>query len=61
MCNCIVSGVINFTEMKDVMIKEQVFYHSIDAVWKAISTQEEIQNWLSVYDRFWDEKLDLLS
>ncbi|MFT6243492.1 MAG: hypothetical protein ACJA0U_001967 [Salibacteraceae bacterium] len=47
--------------MKDVMIKEQVFYHSIDAVWKAISTQEEIQNWLSVYDRFWDEKLDLLS
>ncbi|MFT6921034.1 MAG: DNA-binding transcriptional ArsR family regulator [Crocinitomicaceae bacterium] len=22
---------------------------------------KEIQNWLSVYDRFWDEKLDLLS
>jgi uncharacterized protein YndB with AHSA1/START domain len=47
--------------MKDVMIKERVFYHSIDAVWKAISIQEEIQNWLSVYNQFWDEKLDLLS
>ncbi|MFT6501361.1 MAG: hypothetical protein ACJASQ_001473 [Crocinitomicaceae bacterium] len=31
--------------MKDVIIKEQVFKHSIDAVWKAISTQEEISTW----------------
>lgn len=31
--------------MKDVIIKEQLFSHSIDKVWKAISTEEEISTW----------------
>ncbi len=31
--------------MKDVIIKEQIFNHSIDKVWNAISKQEEISSW----------------
>ncbi|MFS4466526.1 SRPBCC family protein [Maribacter sp. 2210JD10-5] len=31
--------------MKDVIIKEQLFDHSIDKIWKAISTGEEISKW----------------
>ena len=31
--------------MKDVLIKEQVFDHSIDRVWNAISKGEEISTW----------------
>ena len=31
--------------MKDVIIKEQIFNHSIDKVWKAISIGEEISTW----------------
>jgi uncharacterized protein YndB with AHSA1/START domain len=31
--------------MKDVIVKEQMLNHPIDAVWKAISTQEEISAW----------------
>lgn len=31
--------------MKDVIIKEQIFSHSIDKVWKAISKAEEISAW----------------
>lgn len=31
--------------MKDVIIKEQMFNHSIDKVWSAISKQEEISSW----------------
>ena len=31
--------------MKDVIKKEQLFNHSIDAVWNAISRAEEISTW----------------
>ena len=31
--------------MKDVITKEQVFNHSIDKVWNAISVGEEISTW----------------
>lgn len=31
--------------MKDVLIKEQLFDHSIDRVWNAISRAEEISAW----------------
>ena len=31
--------------MKDAIKKEQVFNHSIDAVWNAISRAEEISSW----------------
>jgi len=31
--------------MKDVIIKEQLFKHSIEKVWNAISNQEEISTW----------------
>ena len=31
--------------MKDVIIKEQIFNHSIDKVWNAISKAEEISTW----------------
>ncbi len=31
--------------MKDVISKEQLFNHSIDAVWRAITDQEEISTW----------------
>lgn len=31
--------------MKDVIIKEQILKHSIDAVWNAISKQDEISTW----------------
>lgn len=31
--------------MKDVIVKEQVFTHSIDKVWNAISKSEEISTW----------------
>ncbi|MFD2562408.1 SRPBCC family protein [Aquimarina rubra] len=31
--------------MKDSIIKEQIFKHSIDKIWNAISRQEEISSW----------------
>ncbi|MFL0353827.1 SRPBCC domain-containing protein [Xanthomarina sp. GH4-25] len=31
--------------MKDVIIKEKIFNHSIDIVWNAISKKEEISKW----------------
>ncbi|AXT55087.1 SRPBCC domain-containing protein [Aquimarina sp. MMG015] len=31
--------------MKDVISKEQIFTHSIDKLWNAISIQEEISTW----------------
>ena len=31
--------------MKDVILKEQIFNHSIDKVWRAISKEEEISSW----------------
>ena len=31
--------------MKDVILKEQVFNHSIDKVWNSISKEEEISTW----------------
>lgn len=31
--------------MKDVIIKEQVFNHSIDKVWNAISNAKELSTW----------------
>ena len=37
--------ILKFNQMKDVIIKEHIFNHSIDQVWKAISIGEEISNW----------------
>ena len=31
--------------MKDVIIREQIFNHSIDKIWNAISKAEEISTW----------------
>jgi len=31
--------------MKDVILKEHVFNHTIDRVWKAITKEEEISTW----------------
>ena len=31
--------------MKDVIKKEQLFYHPIDAIWNAITKAEEISTW----------------